>query len=271
MPHNFYLTIAGRYFTPELIPVIFFHGFSGSSGEWLELMQQLPEDFFPVAFDLPGHGKNINSTAENFCAPDDLIDQIKKLYEFFGFQQAVLAGYSMGGRAALTFNASNKDMVAGLFLESTTAGIRDENERAERINNDVRLAEFILNNSIEEFADYWMNLPLFASQKKLPDAVLQKLKNTKLKCNRQGLAKSLTAFGTGSMLSLWDELKGIKSPVHLLTGELDEKFTSLNKEMQLLIPTAEHTIIKNCGHNIHLENPKMFLRVLLLFLKKFKM
>lgn len=269
MNKNLFLTDTGKIFTPELIPVIFLHGFSGSAEDWQELIKNLPNKFFPVVYNLPGHGNNIPPFDNHNYSQLGLIKQLVEIYDFFKFNKAVLVGYSMGGRAALTFAVNMPGMVSGLFLESSTAGLKSAADRADRIAADEKLAEFILTHSIKEFTEYWMELPLFDSQKKLAPEVVNMIRETKLYCNKEGLAASLRGFGTGQMPPLWDEIKYLSFPVRLISGELDEKFTKINMEMNNLFPFSEHTIIKNCGHNTHLENPGEFLRVLLLFLNQF--
>ena len=85
--------------------------------------------------------------------------------------------------------------------------------------------------------------------------------------NKTGLINSLRGFGTGLMLPLFDNLKRINCKTLLITGELDTKFTEINKEIVNLFPNAKHEIINNAGHNSHLEKPEKFAEVVNEFLK----
>ncbi len=74
----------------------------------------------------------------------------------------------MGGRAALSYAVKYPEKLAGLILESTSAGIADEKLREERVRSDEKIIKIIEEKSIEEFVEYWMNQDLFASLKNLP-------------------------------------------------------------------------------------------------------
>jgi 2-succinyl-6-hydroxy-2,4-cyclohexadiene-1-carboxylate synthase len=62
------------------------------------------------------------------------------------------------------------------------------------------------------------------------------------------------------MSPLFEHLKEVKCKTLLITGELDTKFTNINSEIVKLFPNAEHKIIKNAGHNTHLEDPEKFIK-----------
>ncbi len=64
-------------------------------------------------------------------------------------------------------------------------------------------------------------------------------------------------MGTGSQRSYWTCLPELEMPVLLVTGELDPKFCAIAREMEELLPNAEHCII-SAGHAIHVEKPAEF-------------
>jgi 2-succinyl-6-hydroxy-2,4-cyclohexadiene-1-carboxylate synthase len=72
------------------------------------------------------------------------------------------------------------------------------------------------------------------------------------------LAKSLRNLSTGMQPSLWEKLPENQNPLLLLAGELDPKFVQINRQMQQLCKYSQLEIIPSCGHNIHFENPDLF-------------
>ena len=62
------------------------------------------------------------------------------------------------------------------------------------------------------------------------------------------------------MPCLFDNLKDIIIPAFLITGEFDKKFSELNKEILKELAYAKHSIIKNAGHNTHIEKPAAFVK-----------
>jgi 2-succinyl-6-hydroxy-2,4-cyclohexadiene-1-carboxylate synthase len=251
--------------------VFFLHGFTGSSDDWKNIIPNLNKNFNVIAVDLVGHGKSDSPKNLSLYQASSIVNQLKTVIDNFTKDKVVLAGYSMGGRAALNFAVEYPEMIKGLILESTSAGIKNENMRNERIKNDESLADFIEQNPIEKFIEKWMGMEIFNTQKRFSNAKLDELKRGKLYNSKTGLANSLRGFGTGTMIIPPEKLKNINAKVLLITGELDVKFTSINSKLVKQFRSAHHKIIKSSGHNTHLEEPKAYLEVVNKFLENFNL
>ncbi|MCB0074261.1 MAG: hypothetical protein KDE20_22500, partial [Caldilineaceae bacterium] len=77
-------------------------------------------------------------------------------------------------------------------------------------------------------------------------------------------------MGTGVQPSLWSRLHEAAMPTLLLTGAEDAKFCAIAQAMVNEMPRAQHTIIANAGHTVHLEQPDDFTRVVEQFLQRQK-
>ncbi|QQS37484.1 MAG: 2-succinyl-6-hydroxy-2,4-cyclohexadiene-1-carboxylate synthase [Ignavibacteriales bacterium] len=242
--------------------LVLLHGFTGSSLDWTELIENLSPEFFTIAVDLIGHGKSDSPDDISLYTADAISKQILDVINHFTDRKVCLLGYSMGGRAALTFSVKYPEKVKALILESTSPGIKDEVERTQRVESDNNLAQFILTNPIEYFVDKWMNLEIFGTQKKLPAHKLNEIRERKLLNNKTGLANSLKGFGTGVMPHVYEQLKDIIVPTLLITGELDKKFTEINFEMAKILSNAVHSIVSGVGHNVHLEGTESYISII---------
>lgn len=252
------------------IPLVLLHGFTGSASDWYFLFDRLPSFIRPYAIDLAGHGKSSILPETIHYTTEAIVSHIHVVLEQLNLDNIILVGYSMGGRAALSFARKFPQLLKGLILESSTPGIVSNAEREERYRADQKLADFIENHPIEQFVDYWMNIPLFDTQKRLPADYYRRIRESKIKNNRTGLANSLRGFSTGIMPHLWNSLSEMNCRTLLITGELDNKYTEINKKMLELLPHGEHIIAEDCGHNIHLERPEYFLNLLNNFLQHFQ-
>src|SRR5690625_881197 len=206
-------------------PLILFHGFTGSSNSWSSFISKWDRDFTIVTVDLPGHGKTKMKTPytiESCCA------DLKILFQSLGLESIHLAGYSMGGRIALSFAMYYPEMIDTLILESCTAGIDNENERQQRIQSDEQWIREIETKRVAHFVHRWENIPLFDTQKRLPQEVQQTIRHERLSQSKEGLVESLRYMGTGKMPSWWNNLSEFNKPVLLITGQLDRKFVMLN-------------------------------------------
>jgi len=254
----FNVEVDEAFLNKNLIPVIFLHGFTGSSLEWKFILEKLNKKFLSVAVDLIGHGDTSSPENPELYGSESQAQQLNKIFTALSFKKVILCGYSLGGRAALSYYANYADKTAGLILESSTPGIEEVQLRSERIKSDELLAKKIKEEGVEKFGSYWLNLPMFDSLKLLPQEEYQNILKRKINNNPTGLINSLISFGTGSMPNLWQKIEEINLPVLLISGEYDDKFCSINERMNLKIRNSQHKILKNCGHNVHLEKPEEF-------------
>lgn len=248
--------------------IIFVHGFSGSSKDFLNFFPQVHSEFHCAAIDLPGHGKTESPEEVEFYSEESIHYCIDSLINHLACDQIILCGYSMGGRAVLSYSIMHPDKISGLILESALPGIEAAHERNERITSDEKLAENIERNGINWFVDYWLSIPLFKTYKNLSKEKRIELKTEKKSNNVVGLANSLRGFSAGKMKNLWSNISKITFPALLISGELDSKFTEINSRMNAIIPHSKHAVVKEAGHNTHLEKPEDFIILVNNFLNK---
>jgi 2-succinyl-6-hydroxy-2,4-cyclohexadiene-1-carboxylate synthase len=241
--------------------VLFLHGFTGSAEDWNSIFEKFPDKYNLFAMDLIGHGKSDSPSDPSFYNVDSLVNQIKFVKDHITKDKIFVLGYSMGGRAALSFAITFPDDISGLILESSTAGIKNDVERQKRYESDLKLVEFLETHTVDEFIEFWSDQELFNTQRRFSNEKLKMLKRKKSSGSKIGYANSLKGFGTGSMPPLHDKLKKIKTKVVLISGDLDTKFTGINARMAKRFFKAKHKIVKNSGHNTHLEEPKRFIEI----------
>ena len=252
------------------LPYVFFlHGFSGSSADWYEIIPLLDNRFNYAAVDLPGHGESGCPVKPEAYSAASIVHALFETFKEITSDKIILAGYSMGGRAALSFAAKHPGFLKGLILESASPGIKDIEEREKRVKQDSELISFIENHTIEEFADYWMNIDLFKSQRNMPEEKLNTVRELKLKNKKAGLINIIRGFGTGVMPPLLDSSMNLRIKTLLVTGSLDEKYFKLNEGLLKVLPDCRLEIIANAGHNTHLEKPSDFCNVINTYLKEF--
>lgn len=238
--------------------LVLLHGFTGSTKTWQRVIQLLPGTIKIVAIDLIGHGK---TEAPNELSRYSMIEQVKDLEEIFtqlDLQNISLLGYSMGGRVALSYVARFPKRIKQLILESSSPGLATEEEQVARRQADERLADEIEEKGIEWFVEKWENIPLFATQKKLPKPIQNAIREERLSQSVTGLANSLRGLGTGAQQSVWRKLIRLTFPVILITGELDQKFCNIAEKMLIHLQNGKHINVPNVGHSIHVENPEQF-------------
>ena len=85
-----------------------------------------------------------------------------------------------------------------------TAGIEDDDERAERSAADRRLADELEGGSLEDFVARWCAQPMFAED---PPAVDVLAREDYRRNTPDAIAAVLRGIGTGEMAPLWERLR----------------------------------------------------------------
>ena len=202
------------------------------------------ERYRPLALDLPGHGERAGDDPSIAGTVASILNATEGDF--------TLCGYSMGGRVALHVALAAPLRVDRLILVATTAGIEDPGESQERSRTDARLAGFLQTATIEEFADRWMEQPIFAGT---PKAAAKIWREDLLRNDPQALAGVLRATGTGELRPVWDRLSALTMPATVIAGAEDKKYVALAERLADELPNAELHIIDGAGHGLPREAP----------------
>ncbi|WP_264803612.1 2-succinyl-6-hydroxy-2,4-cyclohexadiene-1-carboxylate synthase [Cytobacillus sp. NCCP-133] len=239
-------------------PLLLLHGFTGNGESWREFVPCWEGHSQSIAIDIIGHGNSESPADIVHYGIEESADVINILLEKMEIDTIDVLGYSMGGRLAMTFALKYPERVRRIILESATPGLRTEEERQARRQQDAKLAEKIREEGIIRFIDYWENIPLFQSQKKLPESNRAGIRNQRLANSIEGLANCLNGMGTGAQPSWWKDLSKMDLPVLLVTGGLDRKFCRIAEEMSKVLPNCQWESVQGAGHAIHVEKPEIF-------------
>jgi len=243
--------------------IVTLHGFAGDA-----------EDFGPLF--AAATGPLAAAAVEPVsCASGDSAPPLSDLVSTVGSRlaagqgDAVLLGYSMGGRLAL--RAAFEHRPAALLLIGAAPSLDDAfteemEPRAARATADAALADRILSIGTEAFAAEWQQLPIIASQQATPRWWQARRRARRAPDLASAWAASLTTYGPATMPSDWSRLAELRCPVCLVVGEQDAKYLAQNRELLRLLPNAELHIIPGAGHAPHLEQPAATAAVLSDFL-----
>lgn len=231
----------------------------GSSDDWMGVADELGGRFHSVAVDLPGHGDSLG-LPENEYTMERTANALLRTLDDLGIESASLVGYSMGGRLGLYLALRYPKRCERLFLESSSPGLKNKEERAIRRKADEGKAKRLESGAgFDAFLAEWYAQPLFAS---LDESLVEDLIERRRKNDPGELAKSLRGMGTGGQPPLWEETKNLRAPTLAVAGELDAKFAGIAREMAERSPSVSAGIVSGAGHNIHLEAPGAYLSLL---------
>ena len=258
---RWHVTTRGRGPTALLL-----HGFTGRGTSWGRLATILAPRYRVVAPDLPGHGRTATPSEPTHASVERAADDLATIVTERGWAPALVVGYSLGARIALRLAIEHPEVVRSLVLESPSAGIATESERAARRDADEARATRLERRGVRAFVDEWEREPVFASQVALPRVRAARQRSQRLHNRPTGLAVSLRGAGQGTMEPLHERLAEVRAPTLVVAGALDTVGCPRAAAIAAAIPNARFAVVDGSGHAPHLENPAAFRRLVLSFL-----
>jgi 2-succinyl-6-hydroxy-2,4-cyclohexadiene-1-carboxylate synthase len=247
-------------------PVLLLHGFTGTSDAWDLHGADLVERHRILVPCLPGHGAT--SAPPEAMSVEATADGLAALLRGRDAAPAHVVGYSLGARVALRLAVDHPDVVDRLVLESPSAGLRSEAERAARRVADEALAARIEADGIERFVDEWERNPVFGGGAAPDPERAARVRAMRLGNDPAGLAASLRHAGQGTMTPLFDVLPTIAVPTLVIAGEIDAIGRPRAERVAALIPDARLAVVDGAGHTPHDERPEAFRRLVRAFLEE---
>jgi 2-succinyl-6-hydroxy-2,4-cyclohexadiene-1-carboxylate synthase len=247
--------------------IIAVHGFTRSAAMWNAFVEEAGTEYSIVCPELLGHGKSDSPDDPRLYDMKHTVNALAEILDRLEIEQAHWLGYSLGGRVALAAAVDLPERAISLTIESGSAGIENVKERKERKASDDALAGKIEQGTIQEFVDYWEKQALFGSQTRLPLETKQQLRAERLENNTKGLANSLRGIGVGTQTPLYEKLRTVTFPCLFVVGHEDYRFTETARKMLDLAPRGQVFITSDAGHAVHLEQPEIFNRTVLRFIR----
>ena len=247
-------------------PVLLLHGFTGTSDAWDPHATDLLVRHRILVPCLPGHGGTI--APPDAMSVEATADALAALLAARDAVPAHVVGYSLGARVALRLAVTHPEVVDRLVLESPSAGLPSDAERAARRATDEALAARLEADGIERFVDEWERNPVFAGAGPPDRDRAARVREMRLGNDAAGLAASLRHAGQGAMEPLFDRLLTIAAPTLVIAGELDAIGRPRAELVAALIPDARLAVVDGAGHAPHDERPEAFRRLVAAFLEE---
>lgn len=213
------------------------HGNLGSANDWstIELPDLLVHDLWGILESDPD--LTLESWGEGFSQAVSMNDP-----------EPIVLGYSMGGRLALHAMVAAPEQWKGAIILSAHPGLNDESERKIRFNRDREWANQVRSSHWQKFLETWNAQPVLAGAPPSP-AQFQ------LEHHREEIARAFENWSLGRQEPLGERLAACQFPILWITGERDEKFSSLAAGLGEVVPDFEHAVLPDCGHRIPFECP----------------
>ncbi|HXV33432.1 MAG TPA: alpha/beta hydrolase [Gaiellaceae bacterium] len=235
-------------------PVILLHGLAGYGGEWIDTASWLCRRHRVVAPDLRGHGNS--DKVPWTVAPRAFVTDLTAWLDALGVERAAVVGQSFGGLIAFLAAALHPERVARLVVAEASPAPDPDAEA------DVRAW---LESWPVPFRDVDAAIRFFGGESLRARAWARGLEAREgglwPRFDVQTLLRTLRESAAG----WWDEWSSIRCPTLVVRGEhglpADE-----GQAMIARVEGAALAAVPGAGHDVHLERPDEWRRVVQPFL-----
>lgn len=234
---------------------------------WKYLVPQLRKSFRTLRWHYRGHGRSTLPEDPNRLGMLYTCDDLARLMDHAGIQNAVIFGHSMGVQVALEFHRRFSDRVKGLVLLCGSYGNPLETFHD---SNTLGLVFPYLQQVVERFPQVATRTMRLMMSSEIPIEIALRtemnrelIKRTDVEPYFDHLAKMSPVAFVKTLHSLsehtcWDHLPHVDVPTLVVGGEKDQ-FTPvwLSQRMADTIPGAEFLLVTGGTHTAPLEQPQL--------------
>lgn len=245
------------------VPIIFIHGFPFDKSMWESQLEFLKSSFRVIAYDIRGFGQSTDETSH--LSMDLFADDVIEFMDTLKIKKAIICGLSMGGFIALNLMKRFPERFSALILCDTQC-IADTPEVKE---NRFKAIKKIEADGVFDFNDGFIKKVFHKESLENKKELVRNLRNVVFSNSEHIIKQGLIALAERS--ETCSILNDIKVPTLILCGREDEVTPLVQSEMMhASIDGSVLYVIDKAGHVSNLEQPDVFNKYLLDFLRGLK-
>jgi pimeloyl-ACP methyl ester carboxylesterase len=241
--------------------IVLLHGLAGSGQEMLPTAQALIPDYHVIAMDQRGHGQSTRRP-QDLSRRAHVEDVVAVVAEVAAGGPVTVVGQSMGGHTAMLFAAWHPNLVHRLVLLEAGVGGGDAQD-----DYPARLGDWFASwpvpfADLQSATDFLGSTPIarawLRDLDRRTDGLWPRFEPDVMRATIAAVADS----------ARWDEWRQIQVPTLLVQGQ---NGTMAATEVQRMLSSrtdVTHVVIPDAGHDVHLEQPDAWVRVLRTFLDR---
>lgn len=237
---------AGDKTAPALLML---HGVGGNHAAFAPQLEQLAEEAYCLAWDMPGYGA---SSLDQPLTWDSLCEQLITLLDQHGIEKVNLLGHSLGGMLALEFAARHADRLASLILYATSPAFGNKEGDFQEKFLRARLGPLEAGATMTDIASKIVPSMLHDKHQHLAPQLIAMMGQVTAEAYGQAL-RCITQFDRRQLLA------EIQVPVCLIAGDSDPNApTAMMAKTASKIPQGHFHELPDCGHFANLEAADAF-------------
>ena len=249
---NLYYEVAGAGF-----PLVWSHEFGGAHDSWNPQVRYFARCYQVVTYNNRGYGPSDVPEGDEAYSQDQSIDDLYRLLQHLGIQQAYVGGLSMGGNIALNFGLTHPEMCRGLIVAGTGTGSTNPEQFARET---AAVADRLELEGMEGWAVQYAEGPTRVQLKRKDPEGWELFKRNLLTHSAKGSAYTIRNVQgkRPTIFSLEEKLRQLKVPTLVIIGDEDDPCIEPAIFMKRAIPKCGLALLPQSGHTVNLEEPALF-------------
>jgi len=231
-------------------PVLLTHGFAASTRMWDAQIGALCRDHQLIVWDMRGHGQSDYPADQSAYSEEATVADMAAILDAVGADAAIIGGMSLGGYMSMAFHARHPQRTRALLIIDTGPGYRNDATR-----------------------EAW-NVTARERGERLDAEGLAALQTAGIEArtaghrSADGLANAARGMLTQRTPTVINSLPQIRVPAIVVVGANDAPYLDGSRYMAAKIPGAKHVVIPDAGHAANLDQPEIFNRAIVDFLRE---
>ena len=247
-------------------PLLFIHAFPVGRGMWAPQVPFFARHHRVIAYDCRGFGRSQAPAAPTAYSQAQSVEDAYGLLAHLGALPAAVCGLSMGGNIALNLTLAHPESVRALVPCDTGAGSEDPAAFRARCGEYAEAAKRGMTAWVEA-TPRWNTFHDFARRGPRQAALLREFALAQPP-HGVGLT-ALHALATRAPIyALETRLAALSVPTLVIYGEHDEACVRTSRFMGATIPGARLLMVPDASHFVNLDEPELFNRTVLGFLRE---
>jgi pimeloyl-ACP methyl ester carboxylesterase len=240
-------------------PILFIHEFAGDHRSWAPQVSRFAAAHRCITYAARGYPPSSVPTDAAAYSQQRAVDDAIAVLDAAGVDQAHVVGLSMGGFAALHLVLTHPDRIRSAVVAGVGYGSQPEKREQFRKESNALAAAFESDGSARVAQTYAVGPARVQLQNRNPGA-WRKFAQALAQHDPTGAAMTMRGVQAArpSLYDLQDQLRAVRTPVLILSGDEDEGSLEPSLMLKRTIPTSGLVILPQTGHTANLEDPDAF-------------
>jgi pimeloyl-ACP methyl ester carboxylesterase len=241
--------------------VVLVHGAGGSSSIWFRQLRDYMANFNVLLLDLRGHGKSKDVFAQRNYSFNDVSRDVLEVMQHVGIEKAHFVGISLGTLIIRTIAEIDRSKIQTMILGGAIT----------RLNIRSRFLVWLA-DTVKPFVPFiWIYT--ICAYILMPRARNRESRNLFIedakKLRQSEFLRWFTLTASINPLLRYFREKELPIPTLYLMGDEDYMFLPQVKNIVRQHKNAELKVLKNCGHVCNVEQPELFNRYSIEFMRQY--